>query len=64
MNSAFYPFPGPSSIGSDLCFHGFSHVYGVPEHADGFQLRDTRLHTCTLTQNEIFVVKTYLFAID
>ncbi|XP_032366906.1 neutral alpha-glucosidase C isoform X1 [Etheostoma spectabile] len=33
---------GPSSIGSDLCLHGFSHVYGLPEHADGLQLRDTR----------------------
>ncbi|KAM8916127.1 neutral alpha-glucosidase C isoform 3-T3 [Spinachia spinachia] len=32
---------GPSSIGSDLCLHGFSHVYGLPEHADGLQLRDT-----------------------
>uniref|UniRef100_A0A671XA15 Glucosidase alpha, neutral C n=1 Tax=Sparus aurata TaxID=8175 RepID=A0A671XA15_SPAAU len=34
--------PGPSSIGSDLCLHGFSHVYGLPEHADDLQLRDTR----------------------
>uniref|UniRef100_A0A671XDE0 Glucosidase alpha, neutral C n=1 Tax=Sparus aurata TaxID=8175 RepID=A0A671XDE0_SPAAU len=33
---------GPSSIGSDLCLHGFSHVYGLPEHADDLQLRDTR----------------------
>nr|XP_033499233.1 neutral alpha-glucosidase C isoform X1 [Epinephelus lanceolatus] len=33
---------GPSSIGSDLCLHGFSHVYGLPEHADSLQLRDTR----------------------
>lgn len=33
---------GPSSVGADLCFHGFSHVYGVPEHADDLQLRDTR----------------------
>uniref|UniRef100_UPI0037E89C4D neutral alpha-glucosidase C isoform X2 n=1 Tax=Semicossyphus pulcher TaxID=241346 RepID=UPI0037E89C4D len=33
---------GPSSIGSDFCLHGFSHVYGLPEHADGLQLRDTR----------------------
>uniref|UniRef100_A0A8C3A078 Glucosidase alpha, neutral C n=1 Tax=Cyclopterus lumpus TaxID=8103 RepID=A0A8C3A078_CYCLU len=32
----------PSSIGADLCLHGFSHVYGLPEHADGLQLRDTR----------------------
>uniref|UniRef100_A0A8C3G4V9 Glucosidase alpha, neutral C n=1 Tax=Cyclopterus lumpus TaxID=8103 RepID=A0A8C3G4V9_CYCLU len=30
------------SIGADLCLHGFSHVYGLPEHADGLQLRDTR----------------------
>uniref|UniRef100_A0A7N8X0F9 Glucosidase, alpha; neutral C n=1 Tax=Mastacembelus armatus TaxID=205130 RepID=A0A7N8X0F9_9TELE len=34
--------PGPSSIGADLCLQGFSHVYGLPEHADSLQLRDTR----------------------
>ncbi|XP_026195500.1 neutral alpha-glucosidase C isoform X2 [Anabas testudineus] len=33
---------GPSSIGADLCLHGFNHVYGLPEHADSLQLRDTR----------------------
>ncbi|KAK2826683.1 hypothetical protein Q5P01_020897 [Channa striata] len=33
---------GPSSIGADVCLHGFSHVYGLPEHADSLQLRDTR----------------------
>ncbi|KAI9537763.1 hypothetical protein NQZ68_022425 [Dissostichus eleginoides] len=33
---------GPSSVGSDLSLHGFSHVFGLPEHADGLQLRDTR----------------------
>ncbi|KAM7403629.1 hypothetical protein PAMA_004187 [Pampus argenteus] len=33
---------GPSSVGVDLCLHGFSHVYGIPEHADSLQLRDTR----------------------
>ncbi|KAK5857919.1 hypothetical protein PBY51_011128 [Eleginops maclovinus] len=32
---------GPSSVGSDLSLHGFSHVFGLPEHADGLQLRDT-----------------------
>uniref|UniRef100_A0A4W6DEC5 Glucosidase alpha, neutral C n=1 Tax=Lates calcarifer TaxID=8187 RepID=A0A4W6DEC5_LATCA len=31
-----------SSTGADLCLHGFSHVYGLPEHADSLQLRDTR----------------------
>uniref|UniRef100_A0A669BGP8 Glucosidase alpha, neutral C n=1 Tax=Oreochromis niloticus TaxID=8128 RepID=A0A669BGP8_ORENI len=33
---------GPSSIGADLCLHGFRHVYGLPQHADNLQLRDTR----------------------
>ncbi|XP_041809361.1 neutral alpha-glucosidase C isoform X2 [Chelmon rostratus] len=33
---------GPTSIGSDLSFHGFTHVFGLPEHADGLRLRDTR----------------------
>ncbi|KAM9354808.1 neutral alpha-glucosidase C [Pholidichthys leucotaenia] len=32
---------GPSSIGTDLCLHGFKHVYGLPEHSDKLQLRDT-----------------------
>uniref|UniRef100_A0A3Q0RXU4 Glucosidase alpha, neutral C n=1 Tax=Amphilophus citrinellus TaxID=61819 RepID=A0A3Q0RXU4_AMPCI len=35
-------FPGPSSVGADLCLHGFRHVYGLPEHSDNLQLRDTR----------------------
>uniref|UniRef100_A0A7N6BUU4 Glucosidase, alpha n=1 Tax=Anabas testudineus TaxID=64144 RepID=A0A7N6BUU4_ANATE len=38
----FSPSSGPSSIGADLCLHGFNHVYGLPEHADSLQLRDTR----------------------
>uniref|UniRef100_A0A673A4J3 Glucosidase, alpha; neutral C n=1 Tax=Sphaeramia orbicularis TaxID=375764 RepID=A0A673A4J3_9TELE len=33
---------GPSSVGVDLRLHGFDHVYGLPEHADRLQLRDTR----------------------
>lgn len=33
---------GPSSVGADLRLHGFSHVFGLPEHADRLQLRDTR----------------------
>ncbi|MEQ2316298.1 hypothetical protein AMECASPLE_031181, partial [Ameca splendens] len=32
---------GPSSLGADLCLHGFQHVYGLPEHPDRLQLRDT-----------------------
>uniref|UniRef100_A0A8D3A992 Glucosidase alpha, neutral C n=2 Tax=Scophthalmus maximus TaxID=52904 RepID=A0A8D3A992_SCOMX len=31
----------PSSVGADFCLHGFGHVYGLPEHADSLQLRDT-----------------------
>uniref|UniRef100_A0A3B4BC10 Uncharacterized protein n=1 Tax=Periophthalmus magnuspinnatus TaxID=409849 RepID=A0A3B4BC10_9GOBI len=37
-----YISPGPSSVGADLRLHGFSHVFGLPEHADRLQLRDTR----------------------
>ncbi|XP_072314317.1 neutral alpha-glucosidase C [Eucyclogobius newberryi] len=37
-----YKTNGPSSIGADLRLHGSSHVYGLPEHADRLQLRDTR----------------------
>ncbi|XP_069016552.1 neutral alpha-glucosidase C, partial [Embiotoca jacksoni] len=33
---------GPSSIGADICLHGFKHVYGLPEHSDHLQLKDTR----------------------
>jgi alpha 1,3-glucosidase len=25
----------------DICFHGYSHVYGIPEHASSFSLKDT-----------------------
>lgn len=33
---------GHSSVGIDLRLHGFSHAYGIPEHADSLQLKDTR----------------------
>ncbi|KAF7653204.1 hypothetical protein LDENG_00086110 [Lucifuga dentata] len=33
---------GPGSVGADLCLHGFSHAYGLPEHADSLKLKDTR----------------------
>uniref|UniRef100_A0A3P8VSX3 Glucosidase alpha, neutral C n=1 Tax=Cynoglossus semilaevis TaxID=244447 RepID=A0A3P8VSX3_CYNSE len=33
---------GPSSVGADVRLHGFSHLYGLPEHADSLQLKDTR----------------------
>lgn len=32
---------GPESIAVDVSFNGFDHVYGIPEHADTFSLRDT-----------------------
>ncbi|KFD54232.1 hypothetical protein M513_05009, partial [Trichuris suis] len=32
---------GPNSVAADINFIGFRHVYGVPEHADSFALRDT-----------------------
>ncbi|KAI9266106.1 glycosyl hydrolases family 31-domain-containing protein [Sporodiniella umbellata] len=33
---------GPESIGLDVTFHGFSHVYGIPEHASSLSLKETR----------------------
>ncbi|CAH8849245.1 unnamed protein product [Trichobilharzia szidati] len=32
---------GLNSISLDFDFHGFNHVYGIPEHADGFVLKST-----------------------
>ncbi|KAJ3349709.1 hypothetical protein HDU83_000327 [Entophlyctis luteolus] len=32
---------GPTSVGFDLTFHGASHLYGLPEHAGPFSLKDT-----------------------
>ena len=32
---------GPESIGLDISFHDFQHVYGIPMHADRFTLRST-----------------------
>ncbi|VEL29483.1 unnamed protein product, partial [Protopolystoma xenopodis] len=32
---------GPSSLSLDIDFNGFEFVYGIPEHADGFVLKNT-----------------------
>ncbi|KAK4003509.1 hypothetical protein OUZ56_005269 [Daphnia magna] len=33
---------GPTSVGVDISFPGSRHVYGIPEHADTFALKQTR----------------------
>lgn len=33
---------GPESVGLDVSFPGYSHVFGIPEHADSLSLRETR----------------------
>lgn len=33
---------GPESIGLDISFPGYSHVFGIPEHADSMSLKETR----------------------
>lgn len=33
---------GPESVGLDITFPGYSHVFGIPEHADSMSLRETR----------------------
>lgn len=32
---------GPESVGLDVSFIDFQHVYGIPQHADKFSLRST-----------------------
>ena len=33
---------GPMSVGMDFSFVGIDHVYGIPEHADSFSLKNTK----------------------
>ncbi|KAK9458254.1 glycosyl hydrolases family 31-domain-containing protein [Dipodascopsis uninucleata] len=33
---------GPEAIALDVTFPGYEHVFGIPEHADKFSLRETR----------------------
>lgn len=33
---------GPESVGLDITFPGYSHVFGIPEHADSMSLKQTR----------------------
>lgn len=33
---------GPESVGLDITFPGYHHVFGIPEHADSLSLRETR----------------------
>lgn len=37
-----HPTAGPSSVSLDVSFPGVEHVYGIPEHADSFQLKHTK----------------------
>lgn len=32
---------GPEAIAADISLPGYTHVYGIPEHADSFSLKDT-----------------------
>ncbi len=33
---------GPTSVGMDITFNDFEHVYGIPQHADQFLLKSTK----------------------
>lgn len=33
---------GPESVGLDITFPGYGHVFGIPEHADSLSLKETR----------------------
>ncbi len=36
---------GPESVGMDISFIGYEHVYGIPGHASSLSLKQTRYHT-------------------
>ena len=36
---------GPESVGIDIDFIGYEHVYGIPGHASSLSLKQTRYHT-------------------
>ena len=37
---------GPESVGLDITFHGYEHVYGIPGHASSLSLKQTRYGMC------------------
>lgn len=45
---------GSSSIGLDVSFIGYKHIYGLPEHSDSFALRST-----TFEHVEIIKIKNF-----
>ncbi|VDN16584.1 unnamed protein product [Dibothriocephalus latus] len=51
---------GPTSVGVDVTFHGFEFVYGIPEHAESFALKDTestdpyRLYNLDVFEYELY----------
>lgn len=51
---------GPESLGLDFTFPGFKNVYGIPEHADSFNLKDTvgTSHPYRLYNVDIFEYET------
>lgn len=52
---------GPESVAADVLFHGYEHVYGVPEHADSLSLKDT---TETQWPYRLFNVDIFEYDID
>jgi alpha 1,3-glucosidase len=48
---------GPESIGLDIDFPLTEYLYGIPEHADTFALKDTRYINGTLKKHSIYLVK-------
>ncbi len=39
---------GPESVGLDISFPGYEHVFGIPEHAGPLSLRETRYASCEI----------------
>ena len=58
----------PSAVGLDFAFVGSEHVYGIPQHADTFSLKDTtstdpyRYSSTVLALPKIYIIKRYIIS--
>lgn len=47
---------GPESVGLDITFPGYGHVFGIPSHASSLSLKETRYAHSMLSMNFTYLV--------
>lgn len=55
---------GPTSVGMDFTFDGFSHVYGIPEHATSMALGPTRGDGVSSDPYRLFNLDVFEYELD